>query len=185
MNTVVTSREAILEVSRRLIRQKGWGAVNIRSVAGECGVSVGSIYNYFDSKAELVAATVESVWCDIFHFSEQENTFDSFTECIQWVFASLKEGEKKYPGFFALHPAGFAGGEKAGGQRRMARSWEHMRQGFCMVLEKDRSIRRDAFDESFTRENLADMVFSLILSEMLQKKYDSEIILEMVRRLIY
>ena len=49
MNTVVTSKEDILKVSRKLIQQQGWSAVNIRSVAAACGVSVGSIYNYFDS----------------------------------------------------------------------------------------------------------------------------------------
>lgn len=59
MNTVVTSKEEILKTSRELIQQKGWSAVNIRSVAAACGVSVGSIYNYFGSKAELVGATVE------------------------------------------------------------------------------------------------------------------------------
>ena len=67
MNTVVTSKEEILKTSRELIQQHGWSAVNIRSVAAACGVSVGSIYNYYDSKAALVGATVESVWCEIFH----------------------------------------------------------------------------------------------------------------------
>ena len=45
MNTIVTSQEEILKASRELIRQKGWAAVNIRSVAAACGVSVGSIDN--------------------------------------------------------------------------------------------------------------------------------------------
>ena len=67
MNTIVTSKEDILKNSRELIREKGWAAVSIRSVASACGVSVGSIYNYYDSKAELISATVESVWCEIFH----------------------------------------------------------------------------------------------------------------------
>ena len=67
----------------------------------------------------------------------------------------------------------------------MAQSWEHMRRGFCMVMAQDKKIRNDAFDESFTREMLAELVFSLILANMLQKKYDSSSILEMVRRLIY
>ena len=61
MNTIVTSKEEILKTSRALIQEQGWSAVSIRSVAAACGVSVGSIYNYFDSKAELVSATVESV----------------------------------------------------------------------------------------------------------------------------
>ena len=52
----------------------------------------------------------------------------------------------------------------------MAQSWEHMRRGFCMVMAQDKKIRKDAFDESFTREMLAELVFSLILANMLQKK---------------
>ncbi len=45
MNTVVTSREAILGASRDLIRKQGWKAVNIRTIARECNICTGSIYN--------------------------------------------------------------------------------------------------------------------------------------------
>ena len=38
MNTIVTSREEILKASRELIRQEGWSAISIRSVAAACGV---------------------------------------------------------------------------------------------------------------------------------------------------
>lgn len=47
MNKVVTSKEEILKVSRKLIMEQGWKSVNIRAVAASCGVAVGSIYNYF------------------------------------------------------------------------------------------------------------------------------------------
>ena len=78
MNTIVTSKEEILKNSRELIREKGWAAVSIRSVASACGVSVGSIYNYYDSKAELISATVESVWCEI---STARRTRPCFRTC--------------------------------------------------------------------------------------------------------
>ena len=83
MNTVITSEFEILKASRKLIQQQGWSAINIRLVAAVCGVSVGSIYNYFDSKAALVEATVKSVWREIFHRSDvrwheyQSNAFPS------------------------------------------------------------------------------------------------------------
>ena len=56
MNTVVTSREEILAASRELIRQKSLPALSVRSVASACGVSVGSIYNYFETKEEIFLA---------------------------------------------------------------------------------------------------------------------------------
>ena len=61
MRNAVISRDEILEASRLMLQEKGWSAIHMRSVAVRCGVSVGSLYNYFPSKTELVAATVESV----------------------------------------------------------------------------------------------------------------------------
>ena len=62
LNKTVTSREAILAASQKLVMEKGLQAVNMRTVASVCGVAVGSVYNYFPSKAELLTATVENVW---------------------------------------------------------------------------------------------------------------------------
>lgn len=99
MNTVVTSKEDILKTSRELIQQRGWSAVNIRSVAIACGVSVGSIYNYFDSKAALICTTVESVWCEIFHRPEDSDVFQDTQACITWMYERMEYGCKQYPGF--------------------------------------------------------------------------------------
>ena len=37
MNTIITSKEAILDKSRLLVTTKGWSAINIRTVAAACG----------------------------------------------------------------------------------------------------------------------------------------------------
>ena len=104
MNTAVTSKDEILKISRELIRQQGWSALSIRSVAAACGVSVGAIYNYFDSKAVLLGATVESVWCEIFHCPEQEAVFQDTQACIIWMYERMNYGCKQYPGFFTSTP---------------------------------------------------------------------------------
>ena len=56
MNTVVTSRQALLAASRTVARRQGLGGLSIRAVAAEARVSVGSVYNYFSGKTELLAA---------------------------------------------------------------------------------------------------------------------------------
>ena len=146
MNTIVTSKEEILKNSRELIREKGWAAVSIRSVASACGVSVGSIYNYYDSKAELISATVES---------------------------------------FTLHSLGFMQEDKADGKRHMQQIWHHILNGLCTVLQQDSKIRPGAFNEQFTVEKFADVLFSLMLSALLRQDYDPAAVLEIVRRTLY
>lgn len=185
VNTIITSREAILDKSRLLIREQGWTAVNIRSVANVCGVSIGSIYNYFHSKSDLVSATVESVWYEIFHVSEQKIVFESFLDCIQWIFDRMKKGEEKYPGFFTLHAMSFLGEDKVDGQHLMAQSWEHMQKELYFVLIHDKNIGESVFNEDFTAKKFVEIIFSLILSALLQHNYDCSAILEMIRRTIY
>ncbi|MGO5115961.1 TetR/AcrR family transcriptional regulator [Candidatus Avoscillospira sp. LCP25S3_F1] len=185
MNTIVTSKEELLKTSRELIQREGWSAVNIRSVASACGVSVGSIYNYFDSKAALLTATVESVWCEIFHQPEDGSECQDTLACLTWLYGRMAYGGQQYPGFFNLHSLGFLGEDKADGKRRMQQTWQHITDGLCSVLRRDGKIRPDAFTEQFTVEKFADLLFSLLLSALLRQDYDPSTVLELVRRTLY
>lgn len=185
MNTVVTSKEDILKTSRKLIQQQGWSAINIRSVAAACGVSVGSIYNYFDTKAALVCATVESVWCEIFPCSEDSEVFQDTQACVVWMYGRMEYGCRQYPGFFTLHSLSFMQEDKSDGRRRMQQTWQHILEGLCSVLKQDVRVRDDAFTQQFTAERFADALFSLMLSALLRDDYDPTAVLEIVRRTLY
>lgn len=185
VNTGVTSREEILGISRELIRKQGWTAVNIRSVAAACGVSVGSIYNYFDSKKELVGETVESIWGEIFHCPEEAGVFQDVLSCVTWMYERMACGNDRYPGFFALHSLGFLWEDKTDGKRRMQRTWQHIWKEICGALKQDAKIRPDAFTDQFTLEQFVDVLFSFMLSAMLRKDYDPSAVLEIVRRTLY
>ena len=185
LNSIVTSKEEILKTSRELIQREGWSAINIRSVAAACGVSVGSIYNYFESKAALVSATVESVWCEIFHRPEDGSVFQDTLACLTWLYGRMEYGCKQYPGFFTLHSLSFLGEDKSDGRRKMQQTWQHMLDGLCSVLKRDANVRPDAFTEQFTMEKCADLLFSLMLSALLRQDYDPTVVLEIVRRTLY
>ena len=165
MNTSVTSRDAILSVSRQFITQNGFGSVNMRAIAAACGVSVGSVYNYFPSKGDLICAVVESVWHDIFHLSGQSSQFSSFTDCVKWLFDSIRQGCAEYPAFFTLHSLSFSASEKQKGREMMERSF--------------------ALDGELGREEFVQMVFTLITTALLEDKQDCRALLVLVRRYLY
>lgn len=52
----------LLAEARRQVEEAGYGAMTIRSVAEQCGVGVGTVYNYFPSKEALVAAFMLQDW---------------------------------------------------------------------------------------------------------------------------
>lgn len=146
---------------------------------------MGSIYNYFDSKAALVCATVESVWCEIFHRPEDGNVFQDTQACIVWMYGRMEYGCRQYPGFFTLHSLGFMQEDRSHGKQRMQQAWQHIMDELCSVLNQDTRIREDAFTEQFTAEGFADVLFSLMLSALLRQDYDPTAVLEIVSRTLY
>lgn len=185
MNPMATSKEEILKASRELIRQHGFDAVSIRSVAHACGISTGTIYNYFPSKDALVSASVESVWHDIFHRTEDCALFSDILACTRWLYQRMAYGAEQYPHFFNLHSIVFASGEKADGREQMRRTWDHIRSSLCAVIRRDPHVREDAFDGTFTPEQFAQVLFSLMLSALIRQDYDPASVLEIIRRTLY
>ncbi|MDM8245619.1 TetR/AcrR family transcriptional regulator [Collinsella tanakaei] len=61
-STSSISRDEIARVAYERARSDGLAALSIRSIARECGVAVGTIYNYFPDKATLVTKVIELFW---------------------------------------------------------------------------------------------------------------------------
>lgn len=54
--------EDILRISRDLILKDGYSNVSIRKIASTCGVSTGTIYNYYKSKDEILVCVIRGEW---------------------------------------------------------------------------------------------------------------------------
>ncbi|MEG2482758.1 MAG: TetR/AcrR family transcriptional regulator [Lachnospiraceae bacterium] len=185
MNKVITSKEAILAISCKMAAKDGIQALNMRSVASACGVAVGSIYNYFPSKADLIASTIEMVWRDIFQMEEGYKDIYSFTDCVLWIFDSVCESAAQFPDFFTMHAMGISTSDKETGRRTMDRYLEHIKQGMLIALQRDKEVRRDAFDEAFQMEAFVEFVFGNLWTLFIQKQQSCDILLEIIRRSIY
>ena len=52
----------LVEEVKRQLEESGYDAITIRSVASACGVGVGTVYNYFPSKEDLIAKHLLTDW---------------------------------------------------------------------------------------------------------------------------
>ena len=185
MNKTLTSREAILSAGKEIIIQSGMQGLNMRDVAHKCGVSVGTIYNYFPSKSDLIVATIESVWTEIMHDSKVCVSHCNFDEYVLSLFNSIQMSCQKYPSFFSVHSMSIASLDKNKGREVMNRYFAHIKNRLLESLHNDQRIRKDAFSSQFTKPDFVDFVFSNIITLLMKDAKSCDFLLEIVKRTIY
>ena len=185
MNNAATSREALLEIALSLAEKGGLDSLNIRNIAKHGNISVGCVYNYFPSKANLVAETVAKIWQDIFQRSKQYGQPRGFQAYVRWLFDSIRNGSERYPSFFTMHGMSFATSEIDEGRTVMNRFLDHVRLGLLRALEEDGGVRADVFSDSFTKNDFISFIFDNLIMLTMKKAASCDLLLGLIQRAIY
>lgn len=185
MNKTITSREVILSAGKEIIAQSGIQGLGMRDVAHKCGISVGSVYNYFPSKSDLIVATIESVWVEIMHDSQGRVSPCNFAGNILALFDNIQKGFQRYPSFFSVHSVSAANFDKGKGREVMNQFFIHIKTGLLQSLQDDQDIREEAFSDQFTKSDFVDFVFSNIITLLMNEADSCDFLLEIVKRTIY
>lgn len=184
MNNPVSSAEEIIRSCKEIVRAQGIEAVSIRAVAEKNKISVGAVYNYFPSKGQLIAATIGSIWTEIFHASPLSFELTSFSECLAALFASVERGQERYPNFFSAHALVMTFEEKELGSEKMSNFWRHIKEALLQTLLADKKVRANLFDAPLTPALLVDYVFDLFLYGI-KNPGNSAAIVKLVEQLVY
>ena len=185
MNTVITSKEAIMQVCRRIVAEKSLTALNMRLVADECHIALGTLYNYYADKDELVLATVESIWRDIFHADQRCVTDVSFSDYVADLYARIRRGAEEYPNFLTGHSISIAGAKRGEAKSAMEHTFAHMKAGMLEVLRTDKTVQENTFTSSFSQEKFVDFVLDSMLVLLVQGQPDCAVLQEVIYRVIY
>ena len=183
MKKTVISREEILEASKDIAAHSGFQALNMRSTAKVCGIAVGSLYNYFESKDDLVIATIEAIWNEI--IAEVESTVPAagFTEYVEMLYSRIKQGNEKYPHFISVHSLSLAQSRRDKGRAAMNSYFERIKSGLLCALHTDKSICLCFFNEKCGENDFINFVLSNILSS-LAKRESCDVLLEIIKKVL-
>ena len=185
MNTTVTSKEIIMNVCRQIVSEKGLASLNMRMVAKECHIALGTLYNYYSDKNELLVATIESVWKDIFHPKTDCRETLPFPDYIAHIFDCVQAGAVQYSDFFTAHSVSITNAKKDEAKDIMERYFEHMKKRMTAALHSDAAVDFTVFSETFTESDFIDFVLHHMLLLLMEKKENCTILVELIRRVIY
>ena len=102
----------LIEEAQKQLEQTGYSSMTIRSVAKACGVGIGTVYNYFPSKDDLLATYLLSEWKDcIAAISNASHCSDSPAPVVRCIFDQLLAFARRHQAIFRdeAAAANFAG----------------------------------------------------------------------------
>lgn len=176
-----TLSDILLDIARNIVDTKGIEAVNIRLIAKEAGVATGTVYNYFSGKDEILLALTEEYWRQTLADMRTVITADSFCGQLQEIFLFLRERIDRSAGKLMSS----LGNAEAAGQARMVTMQAKLEASLIRRMEADADIRKDIWDETFTKEQLARFIVMNMVTLLKMKKPDPDFFLAMLKRIIY
>ena len=179
------SREQLLQAAKVLVAQEGAQALNIRRLAASCGVSVGSIYNYFPAKSDLVAALIGDFWREAVHGVPWPLTATKFEDCVEILYERLYDYFQTFEQEWLSQLMAMNQQERKRGKQVEAQQFAHMRQRLLAVLLQDETISSAVWDETLTPEALVNLDFEQLLTSLRQNQPDVGVLLAVLRRLLH
>ena len=137
LNPCATSRGELVSAARKLADEKGLSHVGVRDVAALCGVAVGSLYNYFPTKADLIAAVIEDFWRGVMrreHCAPQPQ--EPFPAYVERLYGELAQSLSAFQSDWLTQIAALGDAERRKGRTLEARCFAHIRQELQAAAER-------------------------------------------------
>lgn len=204
-NRPVISKDQILGAAYEIATTQGLGALSIRAVATACGVAVGTVYNSYPTKSDLVNDVVGRFWqralsgcMAMANGGEEAESANSSSPCSSAefehddfvAFCRQLSGEvgralEEFRSDFLEGLAALGSYDLAGARRREAASFAHVRQGLQMALERDPAICRKKLVGALAPDRVCDLVWETMVDAARRKKPLDETLFALLRDTLY
>lgn len=162
MNQKVTSREEILNISKNIFLEDGLKNFNMRILAENCNIALGTIYQYFPSKGSLITSVVENIWKDIFSFEIDINKYNSFVDFVEELFYTITKKLDNYQNFYKDHSSIFSISSKNEGSKKMDMFICSFKKDLEDLLDRDEDINTEVFNEQLSKKDFVDFIFKIL-----------------------
>ncbi|MCI1226811.1 MAG: TetR/AcrR family transcriptional regulator [Atopobiaceae bacterium] len=159
-----TDPEVLLDTAYSIARGEGLGALSIRRLAADCGVSVGTVYTYFPSKGELVAGVIDRFFRDAFCSDFcVPNGHEGYVAFCRRLSASIDDVLRQFRTDWLAQIEALPESAREASRAREAEVQQHVIDQMAQVLEGDRGVSVD-YGGSAGAEAISALVFHTLAS---------------------
>lgn len=185
-NRPSTSKEELLDAAFALACEKGLSGVNVRAVAAKCGVAVGTVYNWYPSKSDLISDVIALFWRDAL-----KDCMPKAVECDDFIAFCEELGCRMARAFSKFHDgwlaeiASMRTTDLDAAHERERACFSHIRRGLAIAFENDARIKRDRLSEETAPEAICLLVWDAILAAIRRNDQSHLTLLALLRKVLY
>lgn len=178
-----TLRETLLDLARSIADSDGIEAVNIRTIAQRAGIAIGTMYNYFSSKEQILLALTEEYWMQTLLEMKAVIPDGPFCEQLKEMFLFLRERISQSAGKLMNS----LGSLETLGQARMASMQSVLEASLIRSIDRDAGVRSDVWSEQFTKQQFAHFVLGNVMMLLKSKApvEDLDFLIAIIKTVIY
>ncbi|MDD2482230.1 MAG: TetR/AcrR family transcriptional regulator [Lutispora sp.] len=181
----INYKDIILAEAKDIAIKQGMAKINIRSVAKNSGIAIGTVYNYFPSKGDLLAAVIEDFWDHAFknvdwQSFEYSNFYDNLEKLYSILYVYLnkfKENWLEQLAFLNTH-------ERVLGKKKQNEYFKKIRDKIIYLMDMDESLGQHAWTESVSKAKLAEFTFDNMLVMLRKGEKDMHFFIIVLKKIM-
>lgn len=175
----------ILSSAKEIAAEQGITKINIRSVAKNSGISIGTVYNYFPSKGELLVAVIEDFWEDAFSSIDwQSLKHDDFYSNLEKVYNTLYLYLYKFKENWLEQLALLKAQEKLLGQQKQNEYFKKICNKIITLMDMSKDLNQYPWSNTFSKEKIAEFIFYNMLTMLRKGEEDISFLIDIIKRIM-
>jgi AcrR family transcriptional regulator len=164
-------KQTILSEAKEIAIKQGITKVDIRSVAKNSGIAIGTVYNYFPSKGDLLVAVIEDFWEGAFADVDWRSfAYEDFYDNLEKIYNILYIYLNKFKENWLEELSFLKTQEKLLGKQKQTEYFKKICNRIKDMMEMDNNIKQYQWTDVISKEKTAEFIFENMI--MMLKKGD-------------
>lgn len=153
--------QLILTEATALAQAEGLSKLNMRKIAANCGIALGTIYNYYPTKMDLIIAIIEDFWKQCFRGMHQclDENLDFFQQ-LEVLYFYLLDYLEQFEKNWLEELSSLSVGNKIKGKEKEAEFMEHFLKFFRMYFASKKHVFNPEVLNAFGEEKVISFILT-------------------------
>ncbi|WP_062532301.1 TetR/AcrR family transcriptional regulator [Jeotgalibaca dankookensis] len=184
-NNLSNHKEVILSQAKKIAVSDGISKINIRTVAKNSGIAIGTVYNYFPSKGDLLISVVTEFWDEAFTdlegiTSTSSNFFDNLEKIYRVLDDYLHHFKENWLNQLALLKAD----EKVMARKKEEEYFQKVHDKLILLIDRDPDLQDYPWSEVISKEKMAEFIFDHMLIILKKEKGDLTFFIALLKQIL-